>query len=239
MHDVNYLKNLVEKIGISICEKQIEQFMKYYDLLVEWNQVMNLTAITEYEEVVLKHFVDSIALIKAYDLKKPISVIDIGTGAGFPGLPLKIMFPQIEVTLLDSLNKRVNFLNTVIHELGLEQIYAIHGRAEDYAKQVQYREKYDLCVSRAVANLSSLAEYCIPYVKVNGTFISYKSGKCDEEIENSQKAIKVLGGKLKEKVEFELPGTDISRAFVIIDKIMPTIKKYPRKAGLPTKEPIV
>lgn len=238
MHDVNYLKNLVEKIGVSISEKQMEQFMKYYDLLVEWNKVMNLTAITEYEEVVLKHFVDSIALIKAYDLTKPIKVIDIGTGAGFPGLPLKIMFPQIEVTLLDSLNKRVNFLNTVIHELGLEQICAIHGRAEDYAKQVPYREKYDLCVSRAVANLASLAEYCIPYVKVNGTFISYKSGKCDEEIENSQKAIKVLGGKIKKKVEFVLPGTDISRSFIIIDKVMPTVKKYPRKAGLPTKEPI-
>ena len=239
MNDMNYLKNLSQKVGVSLSDEQLQQFIKYYELLVEWNQVMNLTAITEYKEVVLKHFVDSIALVQTYDLTKSFSVIDVGTGAGFPGIPLKIAFPQLKVTLLDSLNKRVQFLNHVTEQLGLKDIAAIHGRAEDFAKQKEHREQYDLCVSRAVANLASLSEYCIPYVKVGGVFISYKSGNREEEVNQAQKAIKVLGGRLKNKKEFQLPDSDISRSFILIEKVAPTIKKYPRKAGLPTKEPIL
>lgn len=239
MEKTNYLKELCEKTGVSLREEQLQQFLKYYDLLVEWNQVMNLTAITEYKEVVLKHFADSLALVQACDLSKPCTLLDVGTGAGFPGIPLKIAFPHLKVTLLDSLNKRVQFLNQVIETLGLSDITAIHGRAEDFAKQKEYREQFDLCISRAVANLASLSEYCLPYVKVGGYFISYKSGNCEEEVVQAQKAIKVLGGQLKEKKEFILPESDISRSFVVIEKIAATGKKYPRKAGLPTKEPII
>ena len=166
------------------------------------------------------------------------SVIDVGTGAGFPGIPLKIAFPHLKVVLLDSLNKRINFLNTVIAELGLTDIKTIHGRAEDYAKQTEYREKFDLCVSRAVANLSTLSEYCLPYVSADGLFVPYKSGEIDEELENSKKAVKILGGKIENVVKFQLPGTEIARSFVKIRKISNTNKKYPRKAGLPAKEPL-
>lgn len=226
-------------LGIVLNDTQKEQFHQFYEILVEWNSFMNLTGITEYEEVNEKHFVDSVSLIKAVDLSKVKTVIDVGTGAGFPGIPLKIAFPHLEIVLLDSLNKRVKFLNEVIEQLGLTGIRAIHGRAEDYAKQKEYREQFDLCVSRAVANLSTLSEYCIPYVNVGGMFISYKSGEIDEEVETSKKAIHILGGKLSEVVKFRLPGTDIGRSFVKIEKIQNTSKKYPRKAGLPAKEPLL
>ena len=167
-----------------------------------------------------------------------LKIIDIGTGAGFPGLPLKIMMPDVKFTLLDSLNKRVSFLNEVIDELKLKDIEALHGRAEDYASDNKYREKYDICVSRAVANLSTLSEYCIPFVKEDGFFISYKAGESEEEINNSKNAIKILGGKINKVEEFVLPGTDASRVFVFIRKLELTDKKYPRKAGVPAKKPL-
>ena len=224
--------------GVQLSDKQINQFLKYYELLVEWNGFMNLTAITEYDEVMKKHFVDSLSLIKAFDVSKQKTVIDVGTGAGFPGLALKIAYPSLKVTLLDSLNKRINFLNEVISQLGLTGIEAIHGRAEDYAKQGKLREEFDLCVSRAVANLSTLSEYCLPYVKVGGEFISYKSEKMEEEMSLAKKAISILGGKFEKCEEFYLPESDIYRNLVVIKKIKDTPRKYPRKAGLPPKEPL-
>ena len=233
------LNKKMEEIEIQLSDKQTEQFLTYYDMLIERNKVMNLTAITEYEDVVEKHFVDSVSLIKAMDVEKVQNVIDIGTGAGFPGIPLKIVFPHLKVTLLDSLNKRIKFLNDVIDTLELENIETIHGRAEDFAKQAGYREQYDLCVSRAVANLATLSEYCLPYVKTGGYFVSYKSGEIEEELQQSKHAVSILGGTLDDVIKFALPGTDIGRSFVKIKKVKPTGKKYPRKAGLPSKEPLV
>lgn len=228
----------LKELDITLSEKQQEQFYRYYELLVEWNKVMNLTGITEYEEVNEKHFIDSLSLVKVLDISKINTVIDVGTGAGFPGIPLKIAFPHLKVTLLDSLNKRIKYLDTVIDELELKDIHTIHGRAEEYARKEEYREKYDLVVSRAVANLSTLSEYCVPYVKVGGMFVPYKSGEIDEEVKAAQTAIKVLGGKQTEVVKFTLPGSDINRSFVKIQKVKSTGKKFPRRAGLPAKEPI-
>ena len=232
------LKNMLNEFQLDISEHMQEQFDKYYELLVEWNKVMNLTGIKDYAEVNAKHFADSLSIVKTVDMNNIHSLIDIGTGAGFPGIPIKIAFPHVKVTLLDSLNKRVKFLNTVIDELGLKDINAVHGRAEDVAKLSEYRAKYDICVSRAVANLATLSEYCIPYVKNNGYFIPYKSGDIEDELKNSSKAVNILGGKIENTVKFELPGTDIKRSLVIINKIKETPKKYPRKAGMPTKEPL-
>lgn len=234
----NVLTEKVKELSIVLNDKQIQQFEQYYNILVEWNKVMNLTAITEYEEVVEKHFLDSLTIVNAIHVEKIETLIDVGTGAGFPGIPLKIAFPHLKVTLLDSLNKRIKFLNEVIDLLELNDIKAIHGRAEDYAKQAKYREQYDICVSRAVANLATLSEYCLPYVKVDGLFVPYKSGEIDEELKSSEKAVSILGGKVEEVVKFQLPGTDIGRSFVKIHKIKETKKKYPRKAGMATKEPL-
>lgn len=228
----------IEALGIDLTEKQIQQFISYYEKLVEWNEMMNLTAITEYDEVMKKHFIDSMTLIKAFDVNQSASVIDVGTGAGFPGLVLKIAYPNLKITLLDSLNKRIQFLNEVIGNLGLDGVETIHGRAEDFAKPDKLREKYDLCVSRAVANLSTLSEYCLPFVKENGLFISYKSEKVQEEMVKADKAISILGGKIERQVEFTLPDSDIYRNLFIIRKVKKTPAKYPRKAGLPSKEPL-
>ena len=233
-------KDLTE-LHITLSDSQVEQFLTYYEMLIEKNQVMNLTAITDFDEVLKKHFVDSLSLVKACDLdyaEKEISLIDVGTGAGFPGIPLKIVFPNMKITLMDSLNKRVDFLSEVISALKLDGIDAIHGRAEDYAKPDQLREKYDLCVSRAVANLSTLSEYCLPYVKVGGKFISYKSEKVAEELKEAEYAIDVLGGKVESQIDFTLPDSDIYRNLVVIDKISETPRKYPRKAGTASKNPL-
>ena len=231
----NFIKEL-EKLSIELSEQQFEQFRIYYEMLVEKNKVMNLTAITEWEEVLEKHFLDSISLIRAINLRENLSVMDMGTGAGFPGIPLKIVFPNLKVTLADSLNKRVLFLQEVIDTLKLDGIEAVHGRAEDLARDNNYREKYDLCVSRAVANLSTLSEYCLPFVKIGGRFVSYKSGACEEEVTASKSAVFLLGGKTKDIVKFELG--ESGRAFIVIEKVNGTPKIYPRKAGTPSKKPL-
>lgn len=226
----------LEDLNISLSERQMEQYLIYYEYLVEMNQVMNLTAITEFEEVVKKHFLDSLSLCKVYDLSKDFSLLDLGTGAGFPGIPLKIAFPQIRLTLADSLNKRIKFLWDVIEKLELQNVEAIHARAEELAKNKQYREQFDLCVSRAVANLSSLSEYCIPFVKTGGVFISYKSGDIEEEVSQAKKAISILGGEISDVYKFDL--YEQKRSFVIIEKKKKTPGNYPRKAGTPAKEPL-
>ena len=226
----------LEKLSITLSEQQLEQFEIYYDMLIEKNKVMNLTAITEFDEVLEKHFLDSVALIRAVDLQQPLKVIDLGTGAGFPGIPLKIVFPNLKITLADSLNKRVLFLQEVIQALGLTDIEAVHGRAEDLAREKSQRQQYDLCVSRAVANLSTLSEYCLPFVKIGGKFVSYKSGDCEEEVTNSKSAVFLLGGKITDTVKFDLG--EAKRTFVILDKVKGTPKEYPRKAGTPSKKPL-
>ena len=234
-----FIKDLKE-FDLTVSEKQIEQFIMYYELLTEWNSFMNLTAITEFDEIMKKHFVDSVSLVRAIpDMKeKEYILIDVGTGAGFPGIPLKIMFPNLKVVLLDSLNKRVSFLNEVIEKLKLTGIEAYHGRAEDFGKKKEFRECFDFCVSRAVANMSTLSEYCLPFVKTSGCFISYKSEKIIEEYEGAKEAIKILGGKYLNQVEFYLPNSDIYRNLFVIKKEKNTPGKFPRKAGLPSKEPI-
>ena len=234
-YNLTTLENGCRELGIELSQKQKNQFIQFYEFLVEKNKVMNLTGITEFEEVLTKHFLDS---VKAIDMTKVKTIMDIGTGAGFPGVPLKIAFPHLEACLLDSLKKRVNFLEESFELLGLEGIKAIHGRAEEYAKNKEYREKYDLCVSRAVSNLATLSEYCLPYVKIGGTFISYKSGTVQEEAEEAEKAINILGGQVKDITYFKLPDSEIDRSLVIINKKKSTPGKYPRKAGTPLKEPL-
>ncbi|MFR4438953.1 MAG: 16S rRNA (guanine(527)-N(7))-methyltransferase RsmG [Hungatella sp.] len=235
-----WMKEELGELEIALTDQQLEQFYHYYELLVEWNKVMNLTAITEMEDVVTKHFVDSLSLVKAVkDLETAeYRILDLGTGAGFPGIPLKIAFPNLQITLLDSLNKRIKFLNEVISQLGLRKIEAIHGRAEDYGRDKEYRETYDFCVSRAVANLATLSEYCMPYVKIGGVFVPYKSGKLEEELVQAKGAVKLLGGKVEDVIAFTLPKADADRTFVVIRKMEGTSRKYPRKAGLPSKEPL-
>ena len=225
-----YIIDEMHKLGISLTEQQSEQLYEYYRLLVEWNSFMNLTGITEFSEVVQKHFVDSLSIVKVKNMNDVDNLIDVGTGAGFPGLPLKIVFPHLKVTLLDSLNKRIDFLNAVIEKTGLTGIETIHGRAEDFAKPGLKREIYDLCVSRAVANLATLSEYCLPYVKIGGEFIPYKSGEVADVL--------LLGGKVESCENFDLPGSDIHRSLVRIKKVGGCPKKYPRKAGMPSKVPL-
>ena len=233
-----YIIDEMHKLGISLTEQQSEQLYEYYRLLVEWNSFMNLTGITEFSEVVQKHFVDSLSIVKVKNMNDVYNLIDVGTGAGFPGLPLKIVFPHLKVTLLDSLNKRIDFLNAVIEKTGLTGIETIHGRAEDFAKPGLKREIYDLCVSRAVANLATLSEYCLPYVKIGGEFIPYKSGEVADELQDAKSAVFLLGGKVESCENFDLPGSDIHRSLVRIKKVGGCPKKYPRKAGMPSKVPL-
>lgn len=238
---IELLVSSLDKLGISIDSKKQEQLVAYYLMLVEKNKYMNLTGITDFKEVIVKHFVDSIALVLVLDneyLSKKLKVIDIGTGAGFPGIPLKIVFPNLKITLLDSLAKRLKFLDEVIDVLGLQNIETLHGRCEDLGNNKVYREAYDLVVSRAVANLSTLSEFCIPFVKTGGYFISYKAGNSEEEIEEAKFAINKLSGELVEIIENNLPDSELSRVFVKIKKVNSTPKMYPRKAGTPLKEPI-
>ena len=237
-YDLNTFLRGLEELQITLTDEQLQAFLIYYEMLVEKNKVMNLTAITEYEDVVEKHFLDSLSLVKTVSLSGKRTVLDLGTGAGFPGIPLKIAFPKLHIVLMDSLNKRVRFLEEVIGRLELKNICAVHGRAEEMGRKPEYREHFDLCVSRAVANLASLSEYCIPFVKKEGFFVSYKSGEVEEELEQAEKAIKVLGGRLREVSKFQLPNTEMGRSLVVIEKVKSTPKAYPRKAGIPSREPI-
>ena len=232
--------NLIDKYSsemeIMFNEKQKQQMLEYMDLLIDWNEKINLTAITEPEEIILKHFIDSITISKY--IKKNSYIVDVGTGAGFPGIPLKILRDDINVVLVDSLNKRVNFLNEVINELELKNIKAIHSRAEEFGQNNEYREKFDIVTSRAVANLATLSEYLVPLAKINGKCLCMKGPDVEEEVNAGKKAIDILGGTISNVYKFNLPNSDIGRTIVEITKVKNTNKKYPRKAGLPSKEPI-
>ena len=237
-YNFDKFKKILQEWNITLSDEQEWQFSTFYEMLVEKNKVMNLTAITEFDEVIEKHFLDSVSLGAVLDLKKELKVLDMGTGAGFPGIPLKIIYPNLQITLADSLNKRVTFLNKVIDALKLNGIEAIHARAEVLARNAAYREQYDLCVSRAVANLSTLSEYCLPFVALNGMFVPYKSGEIEEEVEAAKKAIFLLGGELKKVHQFSFGENDLHRSFVLIEKKKKTPKIYPRKAGTPAKQPL-
>lgn len=232
----NKMIELARMINDELTEDQVENFFKYMNLLLEWNEKINLTAITDVDDIILKHFIDSMTVLKY--IEKDKSIIDVGTGAGFPGIPIAIMREDVKITLLDSLNKRINFLNEVCSELKINNIETIHGRAEEAGQNKQYREKYDIAVSRAVANMTTLSEYLIPFVKVGGICICMKGCEIDHELEQAKFAIKELGGKIEKVEKFNLPDSDIERNIVIIKKIKPTPNRYPRKAGMPSKMPI-
>lgn len=228
--------NYLLELKIDLSDKQLEQFYEYMNLLIEWNKVMNLTGITDPSEIIIKHFLDSLTVLK--DIDKDSTIIDVGTGAGFPGIPIKIAFQKTKIVLIDSLNKRINFLNEVINRLQLKDIKTIHGRAEDLGREKDHREKYDIAIARAVAPLNILLEYLMPFVKVNGRCICMKGSNVEEEIKNSKNAIQLLEGRLAEEKEFFLPKTDIKRKVIVITKTGEISKIYPRKAGTPTKNPL-
>ena len=238
-------QNIVEKLehlGVVLDQNQIRQFDTYFNLLVEWNKVMNLTGITEYEDVWEKHYIDSLSIVKIQNMDHFEKLIDVGTGAGFPGIPLKIAFPELKITLMDSLQKRLTFLNEVIKTLGITDIETVHMRAEDGGKNMKYREQYDLVVSRAVSALAALSEFCLPFAKVGGYFIPYKSVALNEndkeEMQSGKKAIRILGGQVENIFTTNIPEIDAERKFVFVKKIQSTDMKYPRKAGTVTKKPL-
>lgn len=232
------MKTASNDAGLEFTEMQYEQFIKYMRLLQEWNEKINLTAITEDEDVVKKHFIDCIKAFKSESIKNAKTIIDVGTGAGFPGLPIAIMNPNVEVTLLDSLNKRINFLNLVVRELGLKNVKTIHSRAEDGARKPELREKFDVATSRAVANMAVLSEFCMPYVKKGGYFVALKGPAIDEELENGSNAIKILGGELQGIIEISIEETDLKHNIVEVKKVKNCPKTYPRKAGTVNKKPL-
>jgi 16S rRNA (guanine527-N7)-methyltransferase len=235
---IDHLIEDCSAFGIDLSHKQIDQFCVYYQLLHDWNKVMNLTAITEPEEVVTKHFIDSLSIVKAEPFKNEAHMIDIGTGAGFPGIPIKIIFPNLHVILLDSLGKRITFLKEVIEKLQLNHIKAYHGRAEDFARMPKYREQLDLCVSRAVASLPTLLEYSLPFVKPGGYFIAYKSEKVREEMINAKEIITFLGGDTPNLISFDLPHSTVKRTLLQIYKRTQIPDIFPRKPGIPLKNPM-
>lgn len=230
------MKKRGEKLNFHFSVEQLEQFFVYMNLLIEWNEKINLTAIIEPEEIILKHFIDSITILK--NIEDNSKIVDVGTGAGFPGIPLGIMNPTLKITLVDSLNKRLIFLQEVINNIKLENIELIHARAEEFGQNKKYREYFDISTSRAVANLSTLSEYLIPLVKIDGKIISMKASEANTEINDAKKAIEVLGGEIEQIEEFNLPQSDIGRTIIIIKKLKHTPNKYPRKPGIPSKEPI-
>ncbi|KEI01992.1 16S rRNA (guanine(527)-N(7))-methyltransferase RsmG [Clostridium botulinum] len=233
------LKVAASSMGLEFNDKKYYQFIKYKDLLKDWNSKVNLTAITEDEEIIKKHFIDSMKIFQFEYLKKANKIIDIGTGGGFPGIPMKIIRPEVEMVLLDSLKKRINVLDDILCKIGIDDVETIHGRAEEFSRNVKYREQFDAVVSRAVANLASLSEFCLPYVKVGGYFVALKGPSVDEEVKIAKKAISILGGKLEEIGEVEIENSDLKHNLVIIKKIKNTPKQYPRKAGTATKKPLV
>lgn len=229
-------KENIKELNIELSQKQLDQFYSYMEILVEWNKVMNLTNIIEPIEIIQKHFVDSLTVLK--EIGNTDKVIDVGTGAGFPGIPIKIALPEAKIVLLDSLNKRIKFLDEVIEKLQLRNVETIHGRAEEFAKNKLHREKYDIAVARAVAPLNILSEYLLPFVNIGGYAICMKGSKGKEEVKDAEKSIEILGGKVLNIEEFCLPKTEMERTIVKIEKVKNTDKKYPRKAGTPTKEPL-
>lgn len=232
----NKLMNLSKQIGIELSDSDTEKYYNYMILLLEWNKKINLTAITEQNDIILKHYIDSMTVIKY--LENGNNIIDVGTGAGFPGIPIAILKKENEITLLDSLNKRIVFLQEIVKKLNLNNVKTVHSRAEEFGKNKTNREFYDIAVSRAVANLSTLVEYLLPLVKIGGKCICMKGSNADEEIENAKFAVKELGGKISKVEKMTLPDSDIIRTIVIIDKVKETPKKYPRKAGIPSKMPL-
>lgn len=239
MNKEEFIEKMQEKstfLNVRFSVKQTEQFFEYMNLLIEWNEKMNLTAITDPEEIILKHFIDSITILK--NIENNVKIVDVGTGAGFPGIPLSIMRPDLKIILVDSLNKRLIFLQEVVNKLQLKNVEIIHARAEEFGQNKKYRENFDIATSRAVANLATLSEYLIPLVKVGGKVIAMKASELQQEVEDAKKAINILGGKIEKIEEFNLPQSDIGRTIVIIKKEKQTPNKYPRKPGTPSKEPI-